>query len=564
MSRFNRWLMPAILLVMSTVAAAAAGPTHAPGDDPDAAAIRALLSRWDHADTPGAIVAVTLGAAPVQTFVAGLADLEHSVPITPTTVFHAASLSKQFTAFAIVLLEQDGKLSLDDTLSTHLPEANALGAVTLRQLMNHTGGVRDQWTLLRAAGWRAEDLVTDPQVLHMLLNQRGGNFAPGTAYQYSNSGYSLLAEVVRRVSGQSLAEFCGARIFQPLGMTHTRFQDDIAAVVPGRALSYRPAAAGYVRAVLNYATVGPSGLQTTAEDLGRWALQLQSPTVGGEAAIRRMAEQGVLDDGTTNAYALGQERRAYNGLDTWSHGGRDAGYRSFLLRIPDQRFSVAVLSNAADFDTAAVAFAVADHYLSSRPGYTPARPEAAVMPTREQLESYAGNYELFPGLIFTVGTDGRRLLFGQLGSPQPGELQALSGTSFQLDPTAGIAIEFGATKGGKASAFDYRIGLHGSILAKRIALSPFASDNVTLADFVGRYYSPELATSYHLRVDGERLVAVHPRSRPIQLRAYQTDVFSGAEWYFQRVVFQRSESGRVTGFLLSGALAEDVAFTREE
>src|SRR3546814_836593 len=161
--------------------------------------------------------------------------------------------SKQFTAFAILLLEKDGKWSIDDALSSYIPEAAALGPITLRQLMNHTSGLRDQWTLLGAAGWCSEDLVTDDQVLGLLLDQRGGNFPPGSAYQYTNSGYSLLAEVVRRASGQSLRVFCEDRIFRPLGMSHTHFQDKISDIVPDRALSYTPTGKGYARQVLSYA-----------------------------------------------------------------------------------------------------------------------------------------------------------------------------------------------------------------------------------------------------------------------------------------------------------------------
>jgi len=527
------------------------------------AAVRKLLVPWDRPGGPGAAVAVTMDGRLVASVAVGTADLEHVAPIQGTTSFHSASLSKQFTAFAILLLEQDGKLSIDAPLSDYLGEARIWPAMSLRQLMNHTSGLRDQWTLLGAAGWRPEDLVTDGQVMQLLFDQRGSNFAPASAYQYNNSGYSLLAEVVRRVSGKSLRQYCDERIFQPLGMTGTHFQDNIKDVVPRRALSYTKSSGRDVRVPLNYATAGPTGLQTTTEDLSKWAINFESPRVGGPALIARMQVQGVLTDGTVNAYALGQERRPYKGFDTWSHGGRDAGYRSFLLRIPAERFSIAVLGNSADVDTAKIAFAVADIYLASRPAFRAPPPAIRSTPTAAMLDAYAGDYELFPGLIFTLSTNGQALYFASLGSSEKTALPSLSATAFQLNARDDLAIEFAPNVDGQATGFQYRIGLHGALPAKRITLLPFTPESTQLDGFSGRYYSRELRAEYELSVEGGRLVARHARREPISLRPYQKDTFASAEWNFQKLQFQSDTDGKVTGFRLSGAAAENILFTRQ-
>ncbi len=536
-------------------------PAPAAAADPPEAAIARLLEPWSRPDGPGAAVVVTLDGEIVARVATGLADIEQAAPATPATAFHAASVSKQFTAFAILLLEQDGKLSIDAPLSTYLPEAAAYGAIPLRRLMNQTSGVRDDGILLAMAGWRDQDLFTDAQVLDVLLRQRAGNFPPGDRYQYTNGGYGLLAEVLRRVSGQSLADFCRDRIFVPLGMTRTRFQDDASIVVPGRAESYKRSGDGYVRDVLVNAIAGSTGLVTTAEDLSRWARNFETPVVGGPAVFRRMEEQGILNDGTLNFYALGQERHAYHGLDTWSHGGRDAGYRSFLLRIPGERFTVSVLSNASDFDTAKVAFAIADLYLSGRPSWRADPPPAQAAPTPEQLAAYAGTYELFPGLLFHIATDGRRLLFAT-GDGAPAELPALSATSFLLNPKTDLTLDFPETSGTAAPGLKYRIGLHGALDSPRVVLAPFAPDDVRLEDFAGRYYSAELETEYALRVENGRLVMRHPRLDPMPLRPYQPDLFAGADATFGRFAFQRDAGGRVTGFVLSGPVVEGVVFVR--
>lgn len=550
--------LAALTLVAAPVKVAAQAP------DARAAEVRSLLAAWDRPDAPGVAVTVRLDGAIVAQVALGSADLEHGVPIRPSTVFHAASLSKQVTALSILLLEQDGQLSIDDPLAAYIPEAAHLGPITLRQLLNHTSGLRDQWTLLAMAGWRSEDLVTDDQVLPLILSQERGNFVPGTAYQYTNSGYSLLAEVVWRVSGQRLAEFAHDRIFQPLGMTSTRFQDDVSEVIEGRALSYERDGQGHVREVLTYATAGPTGLKTTTGDLTLWAANLDTGAVGGSAVRARMEEQGVLSDGTVNIYALGQEHRPYHGLDTWSHGGRDAGYRSFLLRVPSERFSVAVLSNAAAFDTAAVAFAIADLYLADRPGYEAPPVGVAETPDRGQLAAYTGNYELFPGLIFSIRAEGESLLFQVLGDGEPVELPALSEASFELNKASDLAIEFAEPVGGHSPWLGYRIGMHGTLIAPRIELVDFSPDTVEPEAFAGRYYSAELHTEYTLAMSDGTLVARHARRADIPLRPYQPDTFSSSEWFFQRLVFSRDAEGQVDGFWLSGAMAEDIYFARQE
>lgn len=556
---YVRFFAAAIMLIIAT-------STHAfvkSEESTRVEALRDLLKGWDKAESPGAQVVVTIDGIMVASIAVGGADLEQRSVVTSTTAFHAASLSKQVTALAVLLLEEDGVLSIDDPVARHLPEAAHLGPISLRQLLNHTSGLRDQWTLLAAAGWRSEDLVTDEQALRMVLAQTRGNFAAGTAYQYNNSGYTLLSEVVRRRSGKSLAEFAEKRIFEPLAMTRTRFADDASMIIPERANSYRRTDAGFAREPLNYATAGATGLVTTAEDLSRWATNFETRRVGGKRALDRMSEQGNLPDGTHNTYAMGQERRPYNGLDSWSHGGRDASFRSFLLRVPAERFSVAVLSNDADFDSAKIAFAVADLFLGDRPSYRVPKPSKKRRPSAAQLKSYAGDYELFPGLIFSLRPEGRRLLLSVSGG-ESFEVPATSDRSFLLNQDRDLAIEFATAGQDRAPSLSYRVGLHGSLPARRVTLSPLPAKSPPLQQYVGRYYSPELATEYFLALNGGKLVAKHARRSEIVLRPYQPDTFSSGEYFFQRLVFARRSSGQITGFKLSGTNAENISFERKE
>lgn len=525
-------------------------------------AMERLLAPWASRARPGVAVTVTLDGRRVFSQGFGAADLEHAAPITPATVFHAASVSKQFTAYATLLLAEAGRLSLDDEVQRHLPEmAGPARTLTLRQLLHHTNGLRDQYSLVAAAGWRDDDAITDEQLRRIVFRQSGLNFPPGSRFQYTNSGYFLLAQIVSRVSGQSLAAFARERIFQPLGMTSTQFYDDNEQIVPGRAYSYRPDGSGFRKANLNYATVGPTSLLTTSEDLCRWAGAFEGP-LARAGALAAMGERAVLNDGSVHFYAMGQEFHAYKGLETWSHGGRDAGYRAFLLRVPAQRFSVAVLSNTAAFDAAGIAYAAADIYLGAHPGFVapptapPARPDAA------RLAGYAGAYEVFPGQILVLTTDGADLFAAWLDGVQTTRLKPLSPTGFLLDADANIGLEFDPAETGRAGGLKYRIGLNGALDAPRVDLRPFDQTATNLSDYVGRYHCPDLAADYELLLDGGRLIARHLRLADIALKPYQPDLFHSFQAFFGRAEFQRDAAGAVRRMVVSGAVAEGLVFER--
>jgi CubicO group peptidase (beta-lactamase class C family) len=256
-------------------------------------------------------------------------------------VFHLGSVSKQFTAFAIYLLVQDGRLSLDDDVRKYLPKLHDFGKViTIRQLLHHTSGVRDQWNLLRLAGWRLEDVITNDDVARLLFQQTELNFAPGDQFLYSNSGYTLLAMVVKQVTGKTLPAFAKERIFDPLGMAHTHFQDDYGIVVKDRAYSYARQPDGkYQYVALSDSTVGPSSLLSTVGDLARWDENFYTGEVGGPALLAQMQEKGKLNNGKEIEYASGLEIGKYRGLRTVEHAAAmphialiSSGFRTNISR----------------------------------------------------------------------------------------------------------------------------------------------------------------------------------------------------------------------------------------
>ena len=257
---------------------------------------------------PGCAVSVMRGGDILFAKGYGDANLEYDVPITPSSVFHVASVSKQFTALAVALLVADGRVSWDDDIRRYVPELPDLGEpITLRHLAHHTSGIRDQWSLLQMAGWRWEgDVITQGDVLDLLSRQTAVHFPPGSRYLYSNSGYTLLAVVVERVSGRTLREFTTTRLFEPLGMTQTTFRDDHTMIVRNRAYAYESGrTGGYRLSIPDFAVVGASSLFTTVRDLARWNRNFRTGEVDGRGVLRQLQERGALAGGARISYGFG-------------------------------------------------------------------------------------------------------------------------------------------------------------------------------------------------------------------------------------------------------------------
>jgi CubicO group peptidase (beta-lactamase class C family) len=392
---------------------------------PDEKALEArvdkLFERWDKPGSPGCALAVVKDGAVIYKRGYGMANLEYDVPITPASIFHVASISKQFTAMAVTMLAQEGKLSLDDDVRKYLPEVPDFGKViTLRHLIHHTSGLRDQWNLLVLAGWRMEDVITEQDILELVKRQKELNFEPGKEHLYCNTGYTLLALVVQRVTGQTLREFTQARIFEPLGMKNTHFHDDHRMIVKNRAYSYEPKRGGYENSPLQFANVGATSLFTTVEDLALWDRNFYDGRVGGSDVLAAMLTKGKLNDGKEIDYASALVIGEYKGLRTVEHGGADAGYRADLLRFPDQHFSVIILANLATFDPGGLARRVADLYLADvlkDPGPA-SSPSTGIKIDPRVYDAYAGDYQLRSGAVLSFVKDQDRFLTnsGSIGS----------------------------------------------------------------------------------------------------------------------------------------------------
>ena len=320
----------------------------------------------DRKDSPGVAISILHEGDVVYRKSYGMANLEHGVPISTKTIFDIASISKQFGAMSIILLSQDGELSLDDDIRLYLPEAPDFGhPITIRNLLHHTSGIRDWVQLMVLAGVEMSDVISFEKILKMFYRQHALNFIPGDEYSYSNTGYNLLAEIVQRVSGMSFLTFTDERIFRPLGMYRTHFYDEGTEIIENRAHSYESnGRGGYKNSTNQLTALASSSLHTSIEDFTKWMFNYDTGVVGGDEGIAQLQERGVLNSGQSIPYARGVTHGEYRGLSTVGHGGSWRGFRTQILRFASQNLSIAVFCNFSSCDPMHRAQQIADVYLT--------------------------------------------------------------------------------------------------------------------------------------------------------------------------------------------------------
>jgi CubicO group peptidase (beta-lactamase class C family) len=519
-----------------------------------------IFAKWDSTVTPGCALSVMKDGRIIYKRGYGMADLDHDVPITTQTVFHVASISKQFTAAAVLLLAQEGKLSLDDDVHKYIKELPDFGLpITIRQLMHHTSGLRDQWALLDLAGWRYSlDLITDEDVLSLMERQKELNFKPGEKYLYCNTGFTLLGQIVKRVSGQTLREFTTSRIFGPLGMTRTHFRDDHAEIVKQVAYGYEEGTGRNVfrLSVTNFDTVGATSLLTTVEDLANWDENFYHPTVGGSALVEQQLLRGKLNSGKEIDYAAGLVHGTYRGLKTVDHGGADAGYRAHLIRFPKQHFAVACLCNQAETNPGELARKVADVYLAGQfkePAPQRAEPSAAppVTLSAQQAAKWAGMYwEKDEERAWRIVRDDAKLYLRESEEDRVA-LVPQTEKRFQLG-------EFPVTLTFDESGMS--VGQPGQEKPDRFErVTEFHPTQEQLSRYAGDYASAEIDPIYRIRVEDGRLVLRRFKAKPSKLSPVINDYFYGSDG---TVHFVRNAAGDVSGFELNRGRVRHFAFKK--
>lgn len=514
---------------------------------------------------PGCAAGVVRNSQPAVVAAWGMADLEHPDPLTPNSIFESGSLAKQFTAAALLLLAQDGRLSLDDDIRRYLPELPNYGfPITIRHLLIHTSGLREQWSLLALTGNPpATQVHSQATILDLASRQKGLNFRPGTEFLYTNTNYALAAIIIARVSGQSVQQFTDRRLFAPLGMTHTRWREDFRTVVQGRATAYFATDDGFIAGMPFTNVYGNGGLLTTVGDLLRWNAFLDRPgeLSGGQAIVTAMETPGHLNDGTVLDYGLGLELTREHGQRLVAHSGSTGGYKTWLGRYPEAGVSVAVLCNNGDLDPIALGENLAAKALGASEDVEPsvtANAElsgsvAASLPA--DLTPYLGQFwnPITGELVRTAFVDGRLTLTRRASE---GLIPVGNGT-FKRAGGGDLHFVFP----GRAPS-ELLLGA-GPAQARYVAVRPASADPATLTAYVGTYYSPELDTRIVVARKGDALVMRQAFAIEWSLTPSFADGFLIPVRGSTTVVFTRTKSGLIDGFRAWATGARNVEFVRQ-
>lgn len=383
--------------------------------------VDSILSRWSHPSSPGAAVLVIEGTSVLLAKGYGASSLEAGTPITPDTRFLLGSVSKQFTAMAIMMLAERGKLSYDDKLTRFFPEFPQYAeSISIRHLLHHVAGFPEYEQLFVDNGKVGKDwprsMRTKPSsfeptakdVVTLLAQSATPHFRPGAQWEYSNSGYVLLGQIIEKASGRRYAQFLAEHIFRPLGMSQSAVYDETKPVIPNRASSYERGDSGFKE--IDYtpfnAIYGEDNVVTTLRDMFKWDQALNSERLVQRRTLNEAFTPGRLNDGSATKYGFGWSLGSVLGLRVEQHGGSWVGFRNMIMRFPDQRFTVVVLSNLAEFDPGGIAIRVAAVYLGAR--MTHPQPRLIATAARDKL---LGSYELRPGMVVQVFTRGDSTLF---------------------------------------------------------------------------------------------------------------------------------------------------------
>ena len=513
-----------------------------------------VFAEYAKPGSPGCAVGVIRDGDFVYRKGYGMGSVELDVALSPESVFYMGSVSKQFTAAAVVLAQEQGYLSLDDDVRKYIPEIPDYGhTITLREMLHHTSGFRDFLSLFVLAGRDVADVHSQAEIIDMIARQKGLNNAPGEAWLYSNTNYYLLGVVIQRATKKSLNEFATENIFKPLGMTHTRFYDDHTLVLPGRVAAYNAGQDGkfLVDWSTQYDIVGAGGLMSAVDDLVLWDRNFYENKLGKGSLVKELQTKGVLNDGKPISYALGLEIASYRGLPIVEHDGALYGYRTNILRFPDQRFTAVCLCNLSNANPHSLSRRVADIYLEKdlrAEASEPASPNEKGLPDANQ---FVGKY-LDPQkhFVYTFSApDGQLMAWGA-------KLRRVGPNQFRDLGTGTITFE------GSAGDMKATLEMDGKAFFAGQRVEPPQLNGAQLAAYPGEYRSAELEATYTLKVEQGKLTLRNGWNPAEDLAPLTKDQFESEQ--YGTIVFRRDANGQVNGFSVNTVEARDIGFEKSK
>jgi CubicO group peptidase (beta-lactamase class C family) len=529
--------------------------------------IDGLFQQWNSTSSPGCTIGIVRNDSLIYAKGYGMSNLEYGIINTPETIFHMASVSKQFTAYAIVLLASQGKLSLDDDIRKYLSWFPDLKVkITIRNLLNHTSGIRDQWQLLAIAGTRLDDVITQEQIIKILSKQQALNFQPGEKYTYSNSGFTLLAEIVKSVTGQSIRKFTDSAIFKPLGMTHTHFHDDYTEIEKNRAYSYYKATDGhFTNSILSYSTAGPTSLFTNIPDMSKWLMNFYNTKVGDAKTIAELTLKLKLNNGKEQTYAEGIINDTYKGQKRYWHNGADAGYRTCIAAFPDQKMGFMVFSNLGDFDTYGKAQALEDLFIKENLQNAVKNKETAkdnskaTLTDTSAIKTIAGDYIAEDGVKFSFILKNNFFYWDAYGAKHL--LFKTQKDTFAMieDPT--VKFQFTVIKPGGVMVNQY--GPDGLRVLTKYSADTSRTDQ-QLAAYTGEYYCPELDCKYGIALKGHHLWLTNDKYSDTKLALIGQDHLTSDFWWMDHLKVLRNHKNKIEGFEVNSGRIMHLLFKKIE
>jgi CubicO group peptidase (beta-lactamase class C family) len=509
-----------------------------------------FFKEHNNTSSPGCALAILQDGKMLYEKYYGMSNMEYNLAINAGSKFHIASVSKQFTAAAIIKLSLEGKLSLDDDIRKYIPEVPDFGSkITFNHLLHHTSGLRDQWEMISLSGWRNNDLITETDILDMVKRQKGLNFKPGDEFLYSNTGFTVLAVAVKKITGVPLKDYVDSVFFKPLGMNNTHFQSDHSAIIPNRTSAYVKDEKGNWRIEIPvFDNYGATALFTTARDLAKWDEAFYQRKIFSNDFVQAMYKPGILNDGTEQIYASGLMLEKYKGYDIIEHGGSDAGYKSFVLRIPEKHFSVIMLMNCGSFP-------VDYHHIIDL--FIPEKSEAKQLVLENKFVIDSSIVRKWAGEYFDEKTQSKFILNYENNELKIGwwRLNPISNYKFSSGPMTSFSFN---NDGNTTLMTKTEIGNTKTVYKKVNKIAPAV---VETKQYAGLYYCPELDAFYNVAADDSTLFIKIPRNDTWKVTPFMKDVFEGDfEWI---VRFIRNDKKQIQGFYLSDKMARNLYFEKK-
>ena len=549
-----------LTFLMLTIVAYVSGQTI------DTAAIDSIYSDWDQPNAPGGAVGIIKEGELIYAKGYGLANLAHDVPNSSETVFRIGSISKQFTAACIVLLAQKGKLSLDDKLHEFFPEfPDYAKKITIRHLLHHTSGIRNYGTLARIIkGLKYEDYYDNQDLKRWLTNLDELNFDPGSEFLYCNSGYWLLGQIVKQVSGMNLKAFAQKELFDPLGMDNTHFHNDHSHIVKNRATGYAETdTGGYKIDMSELDLIGAGGLLITIKDIKIWDDAYYDSEILDRKFWDTMTQQAVLNNGERLDYALGLTIDMFRGIKTIRHGGHFAGYSSYLVRFPEHQLTIATFSNKSNGQPKKRVYETADLFLKehySVKGKYNTKSAIDNLLTIDSLQQVTGKYEVVPGWNVTFSANNDSLILDEGWNDTTFVLNRISENAFQFPRRKDGIITFSKETDTSSVVLNifYTSTREVEKYHKKEAYQK--SSNVDLTKYEGTYYNEALDASYKIFAKQDTLKTKIDNNEPFVLKSYKKDQF----YYKGRLFRFTKQDDRIKGFKIDAGRVKKLSFVKKK